>query len=229
MDEKLLNEIVSDLGLDQPFVRGRKTIIKNCWHFSTDGKAVDVMFDGEDDFIAGMNRIYVTVKRFRVVILAFSLMDTHLHFVLYGGFDECNRFMHEYVRRTSQFIAAEHGERHKLDGIPIDYQPVTDDVYLKTVICYTIKNAPVGGIPFMGWDYPWSSGPLYFRKAGHWSSPAWMGQPFGHGGVDSPSQHAMRKLLRTKDVPEEYLPMVGRMVFPGIYVAYGMQCLWRCL
>ena len=83
MDEKLLNEIVSDLGLDQPFVRGRKTIIKNCWHFSTDGKAVDVMFDGEDDFIAGMNRIYVTVKRFRVVILAFSLMDTHLHFVRY--------------------------------------------------------------------------------------------------------------------------------------------------
>ena len=222
MDEKLLNGIVSDLGLDQPFVRGRKTIIKNCWHFSTDGKAVDVMFDGEDDFIAGMNRIYVTVKRFRVVILAFCLMDTHLHFVLYGRFEECNRFMHEYVRRTSQFIAAEHGERHKLDNIPIDYQPVTDDVYLKTVICYTIKNAPVGGIPFMGWDYPWSSGPLYFRKAGLWSSPAWMDHSIGSVKPVSQSHHEMRKLLRTKDVPKEYLPMVGRMVFPGIYVAYGI-------
>lgn len=220
MHEELQRRIVSDLGLDRPFVKGQKIIIKNCWHFSTDGKAVDVMFENDDDFIAGMNRIYITVKGFRVVILAFSLMDTHVHFVLYGEFEECNRFMHEYIRRTSQYISTAHGERHKLDNVPIDYQPVTDDIYLKTVICYTVKNAPVGGIPFTAWDYPWSSGPLYFRRPGLWSSPAWAGY---HESMDSSSElglHKGRKLLRTRDVPKSAAPMIDKIVFPGVYVAY---------
>ena len=201
MFEKLPKEIVSDLGLDRPFIKGQRIIIKNCWHFSTDGKAVDVMFEDDDDFIAGMNRIYIIVRGFNVVILAFSLMDTHVHFVLYGEFEECNKFMHEYVRRTSQHISITHAERHKLDNVPIDYQPVTDDSYLKTVICYTIKNAPVGGLPFTAWDYPWSSGPLYFRREGL-------------------GLHHGRKLLRTRDVPQEDVPMIGQIVFPGVYVAY---------
>lgn len=101
INQELLGQITSDLGLDRPFVRGQKIIIRNCWHFSTDGNAVDAMFYDEDDFIVGMNRIYTTVRCYRVIILAFSLMDTHIHFVLYGKFDDCNRFIHDYVRRTS--------------------------------------------------------------------------------------------------------------------------------
>jgi len=220
MFEKLPKEIVSDLGLDRPFIKGQRIIIKNCWHFSTDGKAVDVMFEDDDDFIAGMNRIYIIVRGFNVVILAFSLMDTHVHFVLYGEFEECNKFMHEYVRRTSQHISITHAERHKLDNVPIDYQPVTDDSYLKTVICYTIKNAPVGGLPFTAWDYPWSSGPLYFRRTGLWSSPVWMESNYSPGNRGGLGLHHGRKLLRTRDVPQEDVPMIGQIVFPGVYVAY---------
>ena len=220
MFEKLPKEIVSDLGLDRPFIKGQRIIIKNCWHFSTDGKAVDVMFEDDDDFIAGMNRIYIIVRGFNVVILAFSLMDTHVHFVLYGEFEECNRFMHEYVRRTSQHISTTHGERHKLDNVPIDYQPVTDDACLKTVICYTVKNAPVGGLPFTAWDYPWSSGPLYFRRPGLWSSPAWIDADYSPGNEEGLGLHKGRKLLRTRDVPQEDVPMIGQIVFPGVYVAY---------
>ena len=222
MLEKLPKEIVSDLGLERPFIKGQKIIIKNCWHFSTDGKAVDVMFEDDDDFIAGMNRIYITVSGFNVVILAFSLMDTHVHFVLYGEFEECNRFMHEYIRRTSQYISKVHGERHKLDMVPIDYQPVTDDAYLKTVICYTIKNAPVGGLPFTAWDYPWSSGPLYFRRSRLWSSPAWIEGNYSPGNKEGLGLHKGRKLLRTRDVPEKDVPMIGQIVFPGVYVAYEL-------
>ena len=220
MFEKLPKEIVSDLGLDRPFIKGQRIIIKNCWHFSTDGKAVDVMFEDDDDFIAGMNRIYIIVRGFNVIILTFSLMDTHVHFVLYVEFEECNRFMHEYVRRTSQHISKTHGERHKLDNVPIDYQPVTDDAYLKTVICYTVKNAPVGGLPFTAWDYPWSSGSLYFRRPGLWSSPAWIDADYSFGNKEGLGLHKGRKLLRTRNIPHEDVPMIGQIVFPGVYVAY---------
>ena len=173
INPKLLAEIISDLGLNVQFVKGENKVIRNCWHFCTDGNAVDAMFFDETDFVAGMNRIYVTVKGYRVVILAFILMDTHVHFILYGEYDECNRFMHEYIRRTSWYISTRHKETKKLDKVPLNCQKVDTDTYLKTVICYTIKNAPAGGIGFNAWNYPWGSGALYFQKAGYWTSPAW--------------------------------------------------------
>ena len=219
LDQKLLAQIESDLGLDVPFVKGRKIKIKNCWHFSTDGNAVDAMFEDEDDFVAGMNRVFVVVQGYHVVILAFSLMDTHLHFILYGTFEECNRFMHEYVRQTSWYVSRTHHEANKLDGVPIRHQPVEDDFYLKTVICYTLKNAPVGGIMFNALDYPWSSGPLYFKRPGLWSSPRWMDD------MEGPSPMGIvkhRQTLRTRkdDLARHGHRMVGPLVFPGEYVAY---------
>ena len=218
LDKKLLAQIEADLGLNVPFVKGQKIRIKNCWHFSTDGNAVDAMFENDEDFIAGMNRIFVVVQGYNVVILAFSLMDTHLHFILYGTFEECNRFMHEYVRQTSWYISITHHESNKLDGVPIRHQPVEDDFYLKTVICYTVKNAPVGGILFNALDYPWSSGPLYFKRPGYWSSPRWMdgmeaGRSDGHRPASSSPAHQEGSMAST-------VPMIGPIVFPGEYVAY---------
>jgi hypothetical protein len=32
--------------------------------------------------------------------------------------------------------------------------------------------------------------------------------------------HESRKLLRTREVPDEDVPMTGKIVFPGDYVAY---------
>ena len=221
LDKKLLAQIEADLGLNVPFVKGRKINIKNCWHFSTDGNAVDAMFKNDDDFIAGMNRIFVVVQGYNVVILAFSLMDTHVHFILYGTFEECNRFMHEYVRQTSWYISVTHHESNKLDGVPIRHQPVDTDDYLKIVICYTVKNAPVGGIMFNALDYPWSSGPLYFKKPGLWSSIRWTD--------DTATSEPMgivrhRQVLRTRkdELAQSGPKMIGNLVFPGEYVAYGV-------
>lgn len=74
----LLRQIESDLSLNTPFVKGKKIQIKNCWHFYTDGSAVDVLFDNEQDFTNGMNRVYVASRGYDVVILAFCLMKSAL-------------------------------------------------------------------------------------------------------------------------------------------------------
>ena len=193
-NDRLLYAIEADLGLNVPFVKGQVITVKNCWHFSTEGTNVDCMFFDEQDFLEGMNRVAALKHLFDVRILAFSLMDTHVHFILYGDFDQCNAFMHEYVRKTSWSISRRHKDRHKLQSVPINHQVIDTDSYLKTAICYVIKNAPVGGIPFSAYDYPWSSGPLYFRAAGYWSSPKWIEEK----GSD------------------------GEMVFPGRYVDYRL-------
>lgn len=220
LDKKLLEELISDLGLNVPFVKGRTIPVKRCWHFSTDGNAVDFIFYDEDDFISGMNRIYVTLHTYCVVILAFSLMDNHLHFILYGEFDECNRFMHDYVRRTSHDISVRHGEQHKLENVPINHQVVDTDFYLKTVICYTIKNAPVAGIRYNAWNYPWSSGPLYFNSSGHWCSPGWLNMSATSPRADKLSFRDRLAFLKTKQAMSIPARMIGPLVFPGDYVAY---------
>ena len=83
ISDQLLLRIESDLGLNLAFRKGADIPVSNCWHFCTDGNAVDTMFYDEPDFIDGMNRIFLA-SRPGVVIFAFRLMDTPGHFILYG-------------------------------------------------------------------------------------------------------------------------------------------------
>ena len=66
INDDLLRQIVSDLSLNVPFVKGRINPIRNCWHFCTDGNAVDRLFDDRDDFINGMNRIFVVSTKYQI-------------------------------------------------------------------------------------------------------------------------------------------------------------------
>ena len=224
INNDLLREIESDLSLNVPYFKGKENPIHNCWHFCTDGNFVDRIFTDKDDFIKGMNRIFVTIKKYRIVILAFCLMDTHVHFILYGHFNECNRFIHNYLRLTSMHISQRFGEKKKLLRLPVSHQYIDSEFYLKTAICYVIKNAPVGGIANNCYDYPWGSGALYFRDSGNWCSPAWK-NPHTAGFVSFGDLHILQKreLLcsREIDFPDETLIMNG-MVFPGEYTAHSI-------
>jgi len=219
--------ISGDLGLDAPFVKGKNIPVKNCWHFCTDGNAVDELFRDADDFEYGMNLIYIMVSSYKVAVLAFTLMDTHVHFVLYGEFDLCNRMMHEYLRRLSMYISFKYGIRNKLRRIPLTHQTVDTDYYLKTVICYTVKNAPTAGLPYTIWDYPWSSGSLYFRSIGIWTSPIWQS---GCADMDF-NWRSLRLMFHTQwigaddarrtgdELNFKNVKMFGNLICPSEYVA----------
>ncbi len=218
----LLIQAESDLGLNTPFQKGQKITVKKCWHFTTDGNAIDRIFDDDEDFIAGMNRIYVVIHNYDILILAFCLMDTHIHFILYGELDACNRFMHEYIRRTSMHISSRHGEYRKLADIPIHYQTIDNDWYLKNAICYTIKNPPAAGLRYTHIDYPWSSGALYFRSKGYWTSPVHCIDEV-HTQPTDLSIHKKRELLKvhiTLDISN--IKIIGNTIFPGEYVEYRL-------
>ena len=83
-------DIITDLGLDSIASRAQQIPVRNCWHFYSYGDSVDLIFHDEADFRAGMNRINSVLQGYDVKILAFVLMDTHFHFVLYGEFGSCN-------------------------------------------------------------------------------------------------------------------------------------------
>ena len=216
-------QLRADLSIDAPFVKGKNNQVKNCWHFYSDGNSISTLFYDEKDFIDGMNRIFVVYTRHPIVILAFCLMDTHVHFILYGNFNDCNRFMHEYLRLTSQHISKRHKQRNILSGMPLSHQTIDNDFYLKIAICYVIKNAPVGGLFYNAYDYPWGSGPLYFRNNNLWSSPAWVDDNSPHfGNLSNMGIREKRKLLKTKDSIPYNVKIINGMIFPGEYVAYNI-------
>ena len=220
--DELLRNIGHDLGLNEPTYKGRNLPVRNCWHFYTNGNNIDHMFCDEQDFKDGMNRIFVTINKFKAIILAFTLMDTHIHFILYGQFDECNRFIHHFINITSRAISERFNESHKLANVQISHQMIHNEQYLKTAICYVLRNAPVGGIPYNALDYPWSSAPLYFKGSTkcNWTSPLWQ-DPSYFTELQHLTFTQKRKFLKTRN-PEtlQNAKICHDIVFPGEYVAY---------
>lgn len=213
--EKRLSDIVSDLALERSFIKGQSVTVRNCWHFYTSGDSVEALFRNEEDFRSGMNRIFVVGYRFDILIVAFVLMDTHVHFILYGDFDACSRFMHEYVRITSMYMSSRYMEYKSLKNIEIAYQVIDCDRYLKTAICYVMKNPVEAGLPYNAWDYPWSSCSLYFRPNGDWTSPGWKQS---ESGIQF-TKKEIKQILKTHCELDNNIRMIGELIFPGEYTA----------
>lgn len=215
-DDKM-RRITSDLGLNIQFVKGQDIAVRNCWHFTTDGSAIDFMFNDDEDFRLGMNRIYTTVLKYPdVVILAFCLMDTHVHFILYGDFAACNCFTHEYVRRTSMHISHKYGENNKMDAVPIRHQSIDTDRYLKNSICYTFRNPATAGICYSEYNYPWSSACLVPDDGSHWNSVNLYGVGIPAANI---SITELRKICRTRETINPKIRIIDGVIFPGEYVA----------
>lgn len=212
--------IFEDLAINATFVKGHENQVKNCWHFFSKGDDVDLMFYDQADYVAGMNRIYVASRKYEVDILAFSLMETHYHFVLHGDFDQCNRFIHDYTQRTSQFISRKHGDQHKLQHVSIRHETIDTDVYLKTVICYVIKNAMSAGMPYSATSHPWSSGPLYFAPHSYWALNSWPDIIEHCKRIQDLGVVQARTLLGSKENSSSTARVINGIVFPGDYVNY---------
>jgi REP element-mobilizing transposase RayT len=62
------------------------------YHLFSDGFRTDVLFEDVKAFVAGMNIVALCYLKCEARILAFVLMDNHVHFILYGEEQECILF-----------------------------------------------------------------------------------------------------------------------------------------
>lgn len=215
--EELEKDLRRDLQLDVAYVPGIIKRIRNCWHVSTDGAFSDVMFEDAADFVNAMNLIAKCYLAFPILILAFCLMDNHVHFVLYGERAETERFIREFLRRVSYCISIRYGRRNVLSSIPLSIEEISDEEYLKNAICYDINNPTVGGIRYNYFDYPWSSGSLYFRSSSAWTSPVWSADKLK---TFKELPYSVRSSFDRsgKMIPKEW-HLAGDIIFPGDYVS----------
>lgn len=133
------------------------------YHAFTKGLEKDLLFYGDTEFLYGMNIIPRYLKLSGTRLLAFCLMDNHVHFVLEGCRAACNQFIINYKRTVFSFL-----KKCRERDIPETTVPgivgIESTDSLLTVIAYVLRNPVAAGINYLPQDYKWSSAPTYFRK-----------------------------------------------------------------
>ena len=72
------------------------------FHVCTNGTVLPWMFKDNEDFIYGMNRIGICHLLTGITVLVFTLMDNHVHFILYGTREKCRMFIDKYKLLTGK-------------------------------------------------------------------------------------------------------------------------------
>ena len=134
------------------------------FHVCTDGTALPWLFQDDEDFIAGVNRIGICQIISGVDTRAFTLMDNHGHFVLYGTLLQCKMFINSYKTLTGKYISIKYGLKDHLRGLPAEIIPINGEEELMEVIAYLDRNPIMAGYKQIPNDYPWGSAKCIFRE-----------------------------------------------------------------
>ena len=131
--------------------------VSDCYHCYTDGSCADTMFPDTDAKVYGMNVIPALARKAGVVVLAFVLMDNHVHFCLYGTEENCRRFMKLYVFAVANYLTKRFGRERKGRGFRHSVLAVTTKGQLMKTIAYIFRNPLAAGFDRMPSEYPWSN------------------------------------------------------------------------
>lgn len=203
--------------MGHPRIFAEKTMesIPHYYHCATKGFKHSILFANVLEFIAGMNRIAFCQARtsleFPVIVIAFCLMDNHVHFILYGMREDILRWMALYHRLTMTWQ-----KKHR-DGSPItetweyDAWQIADKEDLKEKIAYVFRNPMAAGQAVVPTNYRWSSAGLVFA-----AGPAASGR-----AIREMSSYECRKVFQTRiDLPGDWIMMPDGLIWPGCYTQY---------
>ena len=187
------------------------------FHCATKGLQDDILFPSTRAFIAGMNRIGVTYLQAKqnnpVIIIAFCLMDNHVHFILYGTYESCLKFMCKYRILTEMWFAYHPDEGRGKKKWDIGIWRINDQESLIEKIAYVLRNPTAAGMPVAPYGYRWSSANLMFTEN------SFKTQDKKHSRDISLTKN--RKLFNTKTrIPKDWMLDSSGMIWPGCYTDY---------
>lgn len=187
------------------------------YHLFSDGFRTDALFEDKQAFVSGMNIVAFCSIKCNITILAFCLMDNHVHFILYGTLEECmqfrDRFTHQYaIWYSNRYL------KKRTEDLDFDIKVMEEEKYVLTSVAYVLRNSIAAGYAFCSEDYPWSSGGLYFRipqkmeaMADRWKR------------ISEIPARDRRRILQTHTVlPDDWKMTPEGFIWPGNYVGYRM-------
>lgn len=189
------------------------------FHVCADGADAKNFIVCGRDFKAAFNMVGTCAAVIpEVKVVAFSIEDTHPHFLLSGTRPDCVRFKDAYVLLYKRYLWASRGTS---DSVVLDFQiiEIEEEEHLMKVGTYIVNQATKDGKKVMPFDYRWSSGPLYFRSAD--VIPVWCARDGNilpkTRMIDMPAD-MRRRICHTKaEIPGEWLVCDG-LLLPQNYV-----------
>ena len=186
------------------------------------------------DYYAAFNLIGVCAANTRVVVVSFSIEDSHPHILLWGTYKDCMAFKLMFETLYKHYAAATRSGGSEL-VLNCELYPIEgDENYLLNVAIYTVIQPTKDGKPIMFYDYRWGTGSMYFRNG--YYTPVWyfddngeIRKPERFGDQDS---LAKRALLHSRHytIPDDWLVCNGFILpdnyidvarFEGIYQTYN--------
>lgn len=186
------------------------------FHCASKGLEDDVLFRTLEQFVAGMNRVAVCFasarRSFPVIIIAFCLMDNHVHFILYGTKENCLKFLEQYRRLTEMWL---HYHDCSSKGKKWDFGCwlIPNKEKLMEKICYVLRNPTAAGMGIHPCQYRWGSGQLMYSDRGLVETYKTAMSEF--------SLTKQRRMFNTKELlPAEWSVMPDGLIWPGCYVDF---------
>ena len=192
---------------------------QNYYHMFANGDDAKNFITTEAEFKSAFNRVGVCAAISGVVVVSFSIEDSHPHTLLWGTYEACIRFKVLYETMSMKSIARRRGST---DGVVLhcELYEVLDESYLKNVASYTIVQATKDGKAVMPYDYLYGSGALYFRSR-HTILPWMVGEDGAlHNPVKFGSLKDREKVVlcgSRRFVPSDWLVCNG-FILPTNYV-----------
>lgn len=187
------------------------------YHVCTDGNAIAWMFQDDEDFVAGVNRIGLCVLKTCVAVVAFILMDNHVHFVLNGSAVQCKSFINMYKRLTGRWIANKYGQSDYLRLLPTEMIWIEDEEGLMNTIAYIDRNSIVAGYKYMPCEYPWGTARFMFRDKSNRDV-----KDVVYSKIHTMTIDQQRAVLKSRiRVPSDWLICQNGMILPGSFMDLG--------
>ena len=194
---------------------------KEYFHMCANGADARNFIVCEADYYAAFNLIGICAANTEVVVVSFSIEDSHPHLLLWGTRADCSRFKvlyetlyghHAWATRKGGADLLLRCELYPIDG---------DEDYLRNVGVYSIIQATKDGKAVMPYDYPWCTGSMVFRTGFY--TPVWyfdakgdIARPVPFGSLNA---RARRELLHTRQftIPDGWQVCNG-LILPSNYV-----------
>lgn len=187
---------------------------KHYYHACTRGLEDCTLFSSESDFISGMNRIAFCKLKFpEIIILAFVLMDNHIHLIMYGTREECISFLYKFKHLTGIYLRNNNKGDVFLDKMECNAWMLPDKDSLVQKLCYVLRNPMAARIRVTPMGYRWSSAGLLFSDCSDYLS---LLKP-----IDSLSVRQRYELFGTRmELSEGWRFLPSGMIWPEEYVDY---------
>ena len=146
--------------------------MKKCYLLSTAHMEDGLWFLDEEDFVTGMNHVAIQAASSKVIILAFILMSNHLHFVVYGRWEDVLAFINGMKSRYSNYLYRKYGRKEFLrrNGVDIREIPEEDEA-IERAIAYVHMNCVAANICSSAAHYPWGTGSIFFNTGKRKGTP----------------------------------------------------------